>query len=305
MNVLSPFVPQNSGFFPGLGGVIDATGGQFEGFNYLGLGLLLASLLMLPAQVGWLRRNLRQHFALAAVFAAFTVFAISNRVFVGHWLVFELPLPIYVTEVLGILRGSGRFFWPIAYAQLAIVIALGFRRARPVIALCLLGAAILQVFDVQPLRKQIIADMAITPSEEELDRAKVARLIARAHHVEVVPSFQCSIGTEQSGGKLERANMQLMFATARMNIPTNTVYSSRRGYGLTVLDLLHAPSRGIELQETQRDEYCLQEIEYARSGGSPGDLIVLLSEQPRQEEMTPAVTCLPLSWARYCERLKK
>jgi hypothetical protein len=61
MNLLSPVVPQDSGLFPGLGGLIDATGGQHEGFNYFGIGLLIASLLMLPAEVVWLRRNLRQH----------------------------------------------------------------------------------------------------------------------------------------------------------------------------------------------------------------------------------------------------
>src|SRR5689334_9888794 len=98
-----PLCRRDSGFFPGLGGIIDATGGQADGFNYLGLGLLLASLLMLPAEAGWVRRNLRQHIALLAAFAAFTVFAISNRVFAGHWLLFELPLPDYITEVLGIL----------------------------------------------------------------------------------------------------------------------------------------------------------------------------------------------------------
>jgi len=42
MNLLSPFVPQKSGLLPGVGGIRDATGGQYEGFNYLGLGLLAA-----------------------------------------------------------------------------------------------------------------------------------------------------------------------------------------------------------------------------------------------------------------------
>ena len=67
MNLLSPIVPQDSGLFPGVGGLIDATGGQYEGFNYLGVGLLLASLLVLPAEVGWLRRNLRRHVSLLVV----------------------------------------------------------------------------------------------------------------------------------------------------------------------------------------------------------------------------------------------
>jgi len=226
MNLLSPVVPQDSGLFPWVGGVIDPNGYQYEGFNYLGVGLLLASLFVLPAEVGWLRRNLRRHVALAVVCAALTVFAISNRVFAGHWLLFELPLPQYVVWALGTFRASGRFFWLIVYAQVAIVLVLGFRRAQPVMALCLLGAAILQVLDVQPLRAQIIASIASGPGVQELDRGEIAGLIARARHVEVVPSFQCSTGLAQQE-KMYRANMDLMFATARMNVPPTP--SIRRG----------------------------------------------------------------------------
>ena len=110
MNLLSSIVPQESGLFPGLGGVVDATGGQYEGFNYLGLGLLLASLLILPIEVSWLRRNLKHHIALFVAFAVLGAFAISHRVFAGHRLLFELPLPHYVNRVFGIFRSSGRFF---------------------------------------------------------------------------------------------------------------------------------------------------------------------------------------------------
>jgi len=298
MNLLSPLVPQESGFFPGLGGVIDATGGQYEGYNYLGLGLLLASLIVLPAEVGWLRRNLRLHVALLVAFAVLTAFAISYRVFAGHWLLFELPMPLYISGVLGIFRGSGRFFWLIGYAQIALAIVLGFRRAQPVIALCLVGAAILQLFDVQPLREGIIASIAAGPGEEELDSGQVARLIAGASHVEVVPSFQCS-------SNQRRANMELMLAMAWANVPTNTVNAPRESYGLTLRDLLPAPSRAKEILRARRDEYCEQEIERARSGRRPGEVVVLLSGRPRPEEMLPGVKCSPLSWARYCERSKE
>ena len=306
MNLLSPFVPQNSGLFPTAGGVIDANGHQYEGFNYLGVGLLLASLLLLSAEVGWLWRNLRRHVTLLVAFLALTAFAISNRVFAGHWLLFELPMPLYVVGVLGIFQSSGRFFWLIGYAQVAIVIVLGFRRAQPLTVLCLAAMAILQLFDVQPLREQISASIAASPEAQELDRDDVARLVARARHVDVFPSFQCNVNGDQQSANVGQANMELMLATARMNVPTNTVYLARQRYGLTVLDLIRAPSRATELKMARRDGYCKQEIRYARSGGSPpGEVIVLLSDRPRTEEMAPGITCSPLSWARYCERYKQ
>ena len=81
------------------------------------------------------------------------------------------------------------------------------------------------------------------PGAEELDHGEIARLIARARYVEVVPSFQCSVNRDQ---KIARANMDLMLATAMMNVPTNTVASVRQRFGLTLLDVMRAPSRYCE-----------------------------------------------------------
>jgi hypothetical protein len=204
--------------------------------------------------------------------------------------------------LFGTFRYSARFFWLVGYAQMAIVLVLGFRRARPVIALFLLGAAIIQLLDVQPIRQRLIADIALGPGEEVFDDGELGRLFTQARYVEVVPSFQCMDGVEPGGGKLERASMDLMLAMARVSMPTNTVLLARHSFGLTLLDVLHAPSHAFEMKEARRDEYCNREIDYARSGGRPGDLIVLLSDQPRQEEMARGVSCSPLSWARYCMR---
>jgi hypothetical protein len=297
MNLLSPFLPQKSGLFSRWGQVIDATGGQYEGFNYFGIGLLVASLLVLSAELAWLKRELRRHVALIVALLAVTAFAISDRVFLGHRLVFELPITHYVSWVLGIYPGSGRFFWLVYYAQMALVIILGFRRQSPVIAVCLLAAAVVQLFDVQPLRAQISASIAAGSGTEELDPGQVARVIAKAHLVEVVPSFHCS----DSNKELTRANAQLMLAAARANIPTNTVNLSHYSYGITIADILRAPSLFGDMLTTRHDDYCKQELERARTGGRPGEVLVLLSNKPRPEEMAPGITCVPLSWARYCE----
>jgi hypothetical protein len=305
MNLASPFVPQLSGLLPWLGGVIDATGGQYEGLNYLGLGLLLASLLVLPVEAIWIIRNLRRHVALFVAFVALTAFAVSNRVFLGHWQLFELPLPHYLITLFGIFRSSGRFFWLICYAQIAIVIILGFGRAQPLIALCLAGAAIVQLLDMEPLRERIIATIANTSGAPELDPVQVARLAARARHLDVVPSFQC-YDAEESNEKTANvvtANLELMLAAARVNVPINTVYMAQYTWGTSWLDYLRetGPTR-MMLAQARRDDYCSQEIERARSGGRPGDVLVLLSNQPPPDEILPEVTCAPLSWARYCHR---
>jgi hypothetical protein len=199
--------------------------------------------------------------------------------------------------VLGIFRSSGRFFWFIGYAQIAVVLVLTFRSRRPWIVLCLLGAAILQLADVRLLHERIVASIAAGPGLRELDDNRVARLVSGARFVEVVPSFQCSANMRQVS-----ANMQLMLAAARADVPTNTVYLARQSYGLGFRDVLgwssHATTQTVQ---QRRSEYCTQEIEWARRGGAAGDVFLLLSEQPEQQQMARGITCSPLSWARYCQ----
>ncbi|MBV8891316.1 MAG: hypothetical protein JO266_04965 [Acidobacteria bacterium] len=306
MNLLSPFVPQESGIFSRTGGIIDATGGQYEGFNYLGIGLLIASLFVLPKEVSWLGQNVRRHISLLIAFVGLTAFAISNHVFAGHFLLLDLPIPPYVYWTLGIFRSGGRFFWLIGYAQIAVALVLGFRRAQPVVVLCLMVAAILQLFDIQPLREQIIASIAAGPETYELKRDELEGMLVRARHVEVVPSFNCAedVKDELLKEKIRRANMELMLTAARMNVPTNTVFTGRQSF-ITLKDVLPAPSQAPEILKSRRTVYCRQEMSRARSGARSGELLVLLSGWPRQVDVAAGVTCSPLAWARYCERLNK
>jgi hypothetical protein len=280
---------------PGLGGVIDATGGQYEGFNYLGLGLLLATLLVVPSEAGWLRRNVRRHAALFIALVLVTAFAVSNRVFVGHWQPFELPMP-HLIRLLGTFRSSGRFFWLVGYALISMVVVLGFRRARPLAVLCLAFSAILQLCDVEPLRAQLIASIAAGPSPGNLDDRQVTHLISGARQVQVIPSWQCSSNEDQS-----RANMELMLAAARANVPINSVYNARESYGLSLSDVLRAPFRIGEMLRARATDYCEQEVDQTQRGRHPGDVFVLLSDQPRDQSLAPDITCSPLSWARYCK----
>jgi hypothetical protein len=97
--------------------------------------------------------------------------------------------------------------------------------------------------------------------------------------------------------------MELMLAAARANVPTNTVYLARQTYGLTLRDVLRAPTRGSELLDARRAAYCRDESERARTNLPRGEIRVLLAEPPPQE-LAPGVTCSALSWARLCERSK-
>ncbi len=93
--------------------------GNYDGFNYLGLGLLLA----LAAAVVFLflkeRRQilplLRRHWGLLLVCLCLTVFAVSHIVTVNGAVLARLPLPQFIIRLATAFRSSGRLFWPVYY----------------------------------------------------------------------------------------------------------------------------------------------------------------------------------------------
>ena len=133
--------------------------GQYDGFNYLGLGVLglLAAALALalaaavrrrPAVAAWRRRN-------APAFAAcalLTLFALSNTVSYGS-ASFTIPLPGPLLSLCGIFRSSGRMFYLVAammltwaiYTLRAALAALPLRPAGKTAAFCAALALVLGV----------------------------------------------------------------------------------------------------------------------------------------------------------------
>lgn len=87
--------------------------GQYDGFNYLGLGVLAlsAAAVVLAAvrrsNVGdWWRRN----GPLFGCCVFLTLFAVSNKIYYGT-AGFEIPLPEWLAGLCGIFRSSGRMFY--------------------------------------------------------------------------------------------------------------------------------------------------------------------------------------------------
>ena len=192
LNLAAPFIPQRSGLFPGTAEfVIDGTGGQYEGFSYLGGGVLLLLLVAfapgrLPMAV-WVRR----YGAGFGVLAAMLLFAISHEIYFGPWRLAHVGLPRAVLDLANVFRSSGRFVWPAVYAATGGAIAavgLRYRRAGPAI---LLLAALVQWVDAAPLRAAIAASIA-QPGAPALPDAPWRTLIARHAAVRVLPSAVCA-----------------------------------------------------------------------------------------------------------------
>jgi hypothetical protein len=156
MNLLSPVWPQLSGLFGADLPVIDATGGQYEGFNYLGAGGLLlcalAALMLVFRRRPQTGDGRRRWTALYVVLAVLTLIALTPRIYAGHVLV--LPLGLWPwNQIFSPVQASGRAFWVVGYALLlASVACLANRLSRPWLRAVLAVAVLLQWIDTGPLR---------------------------------------------------------------------------------------------------------------------------------------------------------
>ena len=95
---------------------------QFDGFNYLGAGLLLLLAVVLCVSTVTLRKNGRKFLIvlwenLWVVLACLclTMFAVSNLITFGDQLLLEIPLSPELLSLCNIFRGSSRLFWPVYY----------------------------------------------------------------------------------------------------------------------------------------------------------------------------------------------
>ncbi|HUE84836.1 MAG TPA: DUF6311 domain-containing protein [Vicinamibacterales bacterium] len=120
---------------------------DFEGFQYLGLGLLI--LIPLATMMGIARRRLpwRQIAPLMLVTVAMAIYALSPRVMLGPDTILDYSTP--ALDRLAIFRATGRFFWPATYMLVSLALWSVVTRLRTPIAAATLAAALtVQVADV-------------------------------------------------------------------------------------------------------------------------------------------------------------
>jgi hypothetical protein len=119
MNLLAPFTPLGWSFF--LQELPYATDGQYEGFNYLGAGVILLGVWAIY-EVG--KRPLaivtfQKILPLAVVCISFTLLAVSNKITLGNHVLIEFQSDLW--KILTPFQSSGRFFWPVNYTILFFI----------------------------------------------------------------------------------------------------------------------------------------------------------------------------------------
>ncbi len=189
---INPGIPAFSRLLPS---VAQRVGRGFEGFQYLGAGLLV----LFPIAAVVARRSppddeQRRVFGrlawLVPALILLTLLAISNYPDIAGRPLPRFPLPGFLAPLLDMVRASGRLFWPVAYVLVFAAILVTYRlpRARAEVLLAvLLGVQIIDLSGMAAVIRAQSADAAghrlyvFTP-DPRWDRA-----VAAARDVTFVP----------------------------------------------------------------------------------------------------------------------
>ncbi len=226
MNLMAFFNPVR----PEFSAIMRATplnGGQsFEGYQYLGFGLLtllvIAFVLFFATSDG---RRAKDFFGrllyLSLPFAALLALAVTNRgLFYGQQL-WYFPTPDILKNWLAILRASGRMAWPIAYCMVLAGLAVLFRMKKPVIAFVLPAILALQAYDLNGFASAMRDATALAESSQTYYLTPSPawdQLVAQAKGVDFYPA---NIHLN------DKLFYELTWRATSEKKPVNTVYAAR------------------------------------------------------------------------------
>ncbi|MEE5104787.1 DUF6311 domain-containing protein [Pseudomonas alliivorans] len=218
MNLLSPFHGGNYFRFPD-----PEMPGQYEGFNYLGLGVLLAFFLSLVLNRKAAVSSFYQHRALTWLMVLFTAYALSNLVYYGVHLVVTINYPSFMDRITSQFRASGRFFWPVGYCVVIFAFATLHRKLSPwLFALCMIILVPLQISDLSDRRHQLYGTLNRPAAPVLTQSAWNEQFTGDIKYLYFFPKFRCG-----RADLVLNTLMPTMRYAAVHNLKINTGYVAR------------------------------------------------------------------------------
>ena len=139
--------------------------GDYEGFNYLGLGvilLLICAIVIYVCSDVALAKNIISFPFLFTMLVISTLFSLSNKIGFGPFTLLEYPY--HGSRIANVFRSSGRMFWPVFYAIIFLIIFVIVRGAPKRATIFLFGVALtVQVADTSAGWRSIRASLMAEP----------------------------------------------------------------------------------------------------------------------------------------------
>jgi Family of unknown function (DUF6311) len=222
--------------------------GDYEGFNYLGIGVLGLALVAVVAfaRSPALAIDKRRALPLLFLCVALTLYAISNRVAFGSHELFTYPVPDLARHFTWTFRTSGRMFWSVYYLIMLGVLILVFTKVerRLAVALCAIlltaqlldSSAVIQKFREKflhapawqsPMHSPLWADMAhqyrkiiqVLPDEKPKDWLPLSEFAA-THRMAINDGYFARV----RWSKLQRAQQNLARSIGANALDPNALY---------------------------------------------------------------------------------
>lgn len=217
MNVLAPI----------LGGKIiaiqaQAMPGQGEGFNYLGLGVIAALLMVIFSQFSTCRVILKTHRPFFVLMMAYTIYALSDHIYFGQQLLATIDYPGFLSFAFEQFRSSGRFFWPVGYSIIIFSAYMLYQHLNKR-AFCIIISIILliQLIDVSDNYK-ILRTKRDSPSLVMFNYSALNKALgSRVKYIYFYPKYDCAHNVPFD------ALLALMKYTAVHDLKLNTGYIAR------------------------------------------------------------------------------
>ncbi len=196
--------------------------GQYEGFNYLGLGVIASfvyALIQLRRE-GW--ATVRRHRYLAIVLALFACYALSDSIYLGTRQIAVLNYPDFMKVLTSQFRASGRFFWPVGYIIVIFSLLTLYRTLpRKVLIPVMLALLVVQVSDLKMQRSNFKAGLNRPYTPLMTQTAWDAQIGKDVRNVYYYPKFRC--------GKADTLTtlIPMMNYVSLHNLKMNTGYIAR------------------------------------------------------------------------------
>lgn len=225
-NVLMMIVPMKSTFFGDAGWLANvlATQFQYEGWAYLGLGVLILVAWSLPSSRALLGA-IKHHRLLFVLVIATWLLSLSNQVYAGSHMIVGYPVPQALHWIPDQFRAPGRFVWLPMYA--VVICALHLAMARCVSGWKLLVLPVLTIVQLVDLGATWAWPLLSTdhgPKEDMIGIDRWRPLVLAHDQVRVLPSFFCILdGTPH----LDQVSSEIEFLASLRALPINGVYSAR------------------------------------------------------------------------------
>jgi len=167
---------------------------QYEGYLYLGIGLMILILLSVIYFVatGKVLKFIKSSTRLLPLFLltlAMTLFAITHKVTYGDKVLLEIPLPDIMMKIGNTFRSSGRFIWVFYYVIFVFVILVFVKSRFPDWAKATIMAVllVLQFYDVKNI--YTFRDLKYGGYDTPLDEAQWNTIIPHYERMITFPPF--------------------------------------------------------------------------------------------------------------------